>query len=289
MPREKRRFGGYQKRSMSDVTRRSEQASGLYDTIFREGVSVLVTKPDTKHTLRFLPPGWKDAKHFGLDIHVNYGIGPDNQSYLSLARMKDAADPIDEERRRAVAAGEEDVAKALRTTRRVACWVIDRDDEDAGPKLWSMPASVDRELALRMTADDVDGDYLAIDDPVDGFDVTFKRTGQGLTTKYEGVAIARRSTPLHSDDKVAAEWLDYITDNAVPDVLNFYSYDHIEKTLHGGKDASSKSDKDEEEDDDGPAAAKAAERLRRQRVAKGDDAPPKREPAKDDEEDELPW
>ncbi len=90
------------------------------------------------------------------------------------------------------------------------------------------------------------GEVLPIDHPEDGYDVTFEKNGTGMKTRYEGVSIARRSSPLGK-----REWLEFAMDNPIPDQLVYYPYEHIAKAF-GGKSAhsSDRGDKDRDRDDD---------------------------------------
>jgi hypothetical protein len=83
------------------------------------------------------------------------------------------------------------------------------------------------------------GEVLAIDDPENGYDIEFSRTGKQLTTKYIGMQIARRESEL-GDSK----WLDYAVDTPIPEQLAYFDYDHIAKVFGGQT-----SKKDEDLDD----------------------------------------
>ena len=51
-----------------ETASRAEQKSSGFDNMFKD-----VTKYNAKvavNTLRILPPGWKDAKHYGLTIFI---------------------------------------------------------------------------------------------------------------------------------------------------------------------------------------------------------------------------
>lgn len=244
----------YNRRSASSVEARAQQSASSREGFIKNNFKVYAPKAGD-NVLRILPPTWDDADHYGFDVYVNYGIGPDNASYASLSKMLAQADPIAEERERALAAGDEDYAKSLRPNKRVLLWVIDRDKPEEGPMVWPAPWTVDRDLSL-LCRDKRTGEILYIDDPEDGFDIEFTKTGTGVNTKYEGLKVARRQSPLAADDEQQDKWLDFVVQNPLPSVILYYDYAHIKKVFEGG----SKKDKpDDGDDDSGTTSGSSAE------------------------------
>jgi hypothetical protein len=223
----------YQERKPETIINRS-QGGGDFDTYLKRGVQTFKPKAG-KHKIRILPPTWDNADHHGLDIWVNYSVGPDRGSYLSLNKMKKAKDPIFEEYAKAKADGRDDDAKNLAAKKRILVYVIDRKQEDAGPLLWAMPASFDKDLCL-LCRDPDTNETLKIDHPDEGFDVTFTRDGDGQFTKYTGIQIARNPSPISEDEEQMGGWLDFIISNPVTEQLNFYSYEHIKRAFTGVAD-----------------------------------------------------
>jgi hypothetical protein len=228
----------YQRRSAEQVNKRASMGGKDFDVLFRDDIPSF--KPnDGPNTVRILPPTWPNPDHYGLDLWVHYGIGPDNQAYLCLHKMKGEACPICEEHERARRAGEdEDYVKSLEPTRRVLMYLVDRDHEKDGVQAWAAPWTIDRDIT-KISVDRRTQDVLPIDDPDDGYDVEFERTGKGMTTKYVGVAIARRESPLGK-----AAWLDFAVENPLPDMLVYMDYDHIAKVLGGGGGHRTRAEKD---------------------------------------------
>jgi len=232
----------YQKRDPSSMKKRGEQSANDFDRIFIDDVNVFKVN-DGNNFIRFLPPTWKNPEHFGLDIYVHYGIGPDNQTYLCLHKMKGEACPICEEAKRAQDDGDDDYAKKLKPNKRVLVYIIDRDNEKEGVKAWSMPWTVDRDVC-KVSVDKRTGETLELDNPEDGYDVEFEKKGQKQKTEYLGIAVARRSSEL-GDDK----WLDYAKDFPLDTILNYFDYDHIQAAFGGaGKSATAGRGKDDDLD-----------------------------------------
>lgn len=221
----------YQARDGDSARKRATQGGNDFDKVLKEHIKVW--KPNDKdNRIRILPPTWPDAKHFGFDIYLHYGVGPDRGTYLCLEKMQGEADPIAEEyaivKRDARNEDDDKYAKELQAKPRVLVYLIDRDHEKEGVQAWMMPAGLDKDI-MKVSIDKASGEVLQIDHPEDGYDVTFEKNGTGMTTKYEGAAIARRSSPLGKD-----EWLEFAIDNPLPDQLVYFDYDHIAKIFNGG-------------------------------------------------------
>jgi hypothetical protein len=242
----------YQERSKEDWRERANMKGGqMFDSIIKPSYKLYKIK-DGKNVIRIMPPTWERSRHYAYDIFVNYDIGPDNGSYLSLSKMKGERDPIAEARLQADREDDAALAKALRPTQRELMWIIDRVEEDEGPLLFNCPFTVDQSF-INLAYDQDTGAILRIDHPEDGCDIRFYKEGKGKEgTKYDASKMRLMEPgPLCDDEKKQQEWLNYITEHPVPDCLQFYSYDHILKVFGGGAPVA----KDEEPE---PAPRKAA-------------------------------
>ncbi len=241
----------YARRSFQDVRKRAEQSSGLRDNMLTDHVGLW--KPaDGENCIRILPPSWKNAEHFGLDIFVHYQIGSENSAYLDLKRMKGEPDPITEAYEQAQLEGDEDYAKKLRSVKRVLVYVVDRDKPNDGPKLWAMPWTVDKEIGIQSN-DSRTHEILYLDDPEEGYDIYISKEGTAERTKYS-VKIARNSSPLILTEAI----LDCLENHPLPDCLIYYDYNYI-KQVFSGK-ASVKDDEPEPEPKARPTIHKAAKK-----------------------------
>lgn len=273
----------YKPRSAEQNKRRQQQSGSDRDNIIDPDIMMFHPKEGSNH-LRVLPPTWDDPDHFGYDTYVHYGIGPDKASYLSLSKMKGEEDPIDEEYRRANKEGDEDYAKQLKPNKRILIFVVDRKDEESGPKLWSCPWTIDQDLA-KLAYDDRTGELLNIDDPEAGYDISFDRNGTGRNTRYEATSISRRPSPLSDDDNEMDTWLDFVEEHPIPSTLIFHDYDYIKEAFEG---TAKQSDDDEEEEkpsrsrgrDDEEKEERPSRRSRRSSRDQDDE---------DEKEDELDW
>jgi hypothetical protein len=239
----------YQERSKDDVRERANARSGDFDSYINPKYRMYKVKTG-KNIIRILPPTWENAKHYGYDIYVNYQVGADNQSYLSLSKMKQQRDPLAEARQAAEREGDDDLAKSLRPTKRILMWIIDRSAEDEGPLLWAAPFTVDKAFA-NLAFDEDTNAVVFVDHPTKGTDIRFYKEGEGMTTKYDASKMKLlEKSPLSDDDDKAAEWLAFVEENPVPACLQYYSYDHIAAVYNGkapAKEAEAEADNEAEE------------------------------------------
>lgn len=249
-------------RSVESVVQKSKQATGNYDRYTLEGVPSFKPK-EGENCVRILPPTWKDTQRYGdgweIQIHLHSNVGVDNSQYLCLDKMNDEDCPICAARRDAT---DTDEADALRVGWRALCWVVSRDDEKAGPQLWAMPPTLFRDICAA-SVDKKGNTPILIDDPEEGYDLYFHREGSGLRTKYSRIEVVRDPSPLHDNQKLQDRWLDYIMETPLPDVLQFFPADHIEKVLFGRVDRGS----------EGGEPRKPIRGRRNEDDGKGEDAP----------------
>ena len=219
----------YQPRDKAAVDKRASQGSSDFDKIMKPHIKMWTPKSGNNR-VRILPPTWEGAQHYGYDIYVHYGVGPDRQSYLDLDKMLGQPDPITEELRelrRSGRASDEEL-KQMDSRKRVVVYIVDRDDEGEGVQAWAMSWTVDKDISV-LSVDKGTNEVINVDDPENGYDIEFRRDGEGIKTKYSGIAIARRPSRLGRP-----EWLDYAIDNPIPDQLQYFSYDDIAKEFGGG-------------------------------------------------------
>lgn len=231
MPREARQFN-FRRRSAESVQKRANMRAGGFSTLFKSEFKVYKIK-DGKNIIRILPPTWDDAEHYAYDIFVNYNIGADNQSFLSISKMKGEKDPLAEAKREAERRGDKKLAKALNPVQRELMWVIDRQDEDEGPQLFNCPFTLDKSFANKAYDEDT-REVIYPDDPNEGCDIRFYKEGKNLNTDYDASKIKFFDpTPLSDDPALAEEWMEFVEKNPIPSVLNFYDYEHISETFNG--------------------------------------------------------
>src|ERR1700722_6401017 len=281
----------YQKRSKEDVKARANMRGGGFDSFIKPEFKRYKVR-DGKNLVRILPATWEKPGHYGFDIWINYGIGADNQSYLSLSKMKDEADPLADARRAAQREGDEETAKALSPRQRVLVWVIDRNEEDEGPQLWDIPFSVDKDF-INLCLDEDTKEVIYPDDPESGHDLRFYKEGSGIGTKYPASRMKLLDeSPLHEDKDTADGGLEFVAENPVPDCLQYYTADQIASAFDGQVRTKDEDDEDkprrkkhDDDEDEKPSRRKGADdnddlgRIKRK---------PRAGQSEDDDEDEKP-
>lgn len=231
-------------REVEGVVKRSKQAGGSYDSYLSPDVQFLKVR-EGDGTVRILPPTWEDIKKYGdgweLQIFLHRNVGPDNGTYLCLDKMLGKTCPVCEARREAT---DEDEADLLKPQWRALAWVINRDDEKAGPQVMSIPITLFRDINSR-SVDKKTNEVILIDHPDEGYDVLFNREGTDKRTKYSQVEIDRDPSPIHESEKKQEQWLAYIEDHPLPDILVYYEPEYIEKVLFGRSERRGRDDEEE--------------------------------------------
>lgn len=233
----------YRTRSVEDADERTSMGNQDYDKLLKAGTKSYKVR-DGDNRMRLLPPTWEGAKHYGLDCWVHYGVGPDRQMYLCPRKHGDGKCPICDERDavRGDNDADEKYVKELEPKRRVLVYLVDRDDERGGEQAWFMPQTLDKDI-VKVSIDKDTREVLPIDHPEDGYDIVFEKSGSKLTTKYDGVQVARKSTPLGK-----RAWLENAMDNPLPDQLKVFDYEHIAKVF--GARGQQRDSRDRDRDDD---------------------------------------
>lgn len=243
----------YKKRDDSKMIQRATRRVSGGDSWVSDEVRFFSPK-EGDHEIRILPPTWEDADHFGIDVWLHYGIGPDRSSYLCPAKMKDESCPLCDERVKAQQAGEDEYADLFSPRPRVAFFVIDRKEEKAGPLLWAPSANTEKEI-VNAARDRKTNSVVSLDDPSkDGYDLSFSIEGSGIKTKYKSIQVDRRSSPLSDDEDQAAEWLEYVKEHPLPEMLVFYDAEHLAEAASG----TSSRQEDEEQEKEKPAKRSVA-------------------------------
>ncbi len=219
----------YTPRDKTALTQRGQQYASRGRDVWLNSTASVYTPKKGENWIRILPPAWEHARHYGHDVYLHYGIGPDFTTFACPARMHNHPCPICDERQRLSALGQEEAANDLRATFRLMTYIVDRKEPDKSAQIWMMPMTIDREL-IALCQDARTGEVLWLDDPENGYDIEFTRTGEGITTKYTGIRIARTPSPV--DDPEA---LDYIAAHPLPECVAMSDAAVMAKTLEGTK------------------------------------------------------
>lgn len=238
---QRRRFR-YERRDPKLIETRANQSLSRFAQLIPDKYPKFKVK-EKLNTLRILPPTWEGNDHYAYNVLIHYGVGPDNSSFFCLKMLKKPC-AICDERVSLVRQGEANLAKRIRPQERRLCWVIDRDKESEGPQVWNYGKSLDQEFS-GLALDPDTKDVLYIDDPDEGYDISFRCTNAGkVTAEYTAKRILPRPKPLSDNPKRQDEWLDYVQRYPVPTLLTFYSYKEMLDALGSSSGSSEEEDVD---------------------------------------------
>lgn len=289
-------FSHYRPPPADHVKRQAERKGGKFDSIFKGNFDTFTPK-EGDNTIRILPAGWEGHTDFAYTAWIHWGVGADESSYLCLRKMKEETCPICQEVVRMKANGEGEDAKRIDCKERFICWIIDRTDRDETPTLWSMPAQVYKDINA-LCYSSRSGKAIFVDNPDAGYDIILRRTGTKINTKYLP-QVDREATAVTDDADKYKELEEWVQDNQIPDCLQFFDADYLERALSGEIDRNAEEDdeddrrgrrrrQDDDQEDDEPRA-----NGRRRVQARDDepedevegDPPPRRGRARRDDED----
>lgn len=231
----------YKPRTIEDVRKQADGKRTDRDSFVDSSFAFFRPERDKENQIRVMEPTWEDSDNFGVDIYVHYAVGVDNASYLCRAKMLKEPCPVCEEANRAEQEGDKDYAKKLWAKLRSLTYVINRQDSSKGPLVWAMPGKLSAEINNKCIGK-MTHTVLNIDHKDHGRDVFFDTPsfgGKDGGYKYENVTLAEVETPLNPDAKVQEEWLNFIYENPLPELLKFHDYDHIARELNAGIGSSS--------------------------------------------------
>lgn len=223
----------YQKRDEREMFDRGDRKSGLFDSMFKDGLAT--TSFDAgDYTVRIMPPTWQGAKHYGLTLWQHFDVGPDRQRYLCNEKMgrTERCPVCDEARSLGRSAGSDERAKKLRPAERVLMWVVDRARESKGPLLWVISWGAEKDIA-KLCRNRRTGAVIWIDDPEAGYDLDLSVERQKTFLVPGNFQVARDPSPLCEDQRTQDDWLEYITAHPLSDALVFYPAQHIAKVFGG--------------------------------------------------------
>jgi len=117
-----------------------------------------------------------------------------------------------------------DAARDFWASRRVFSCVIDRAEEDSGPKILGFGKMIHEALVAIRRDEDAGGDFT---NPENGFDIIIERSGTGKTDTRYTVRPARKSSPLGN-----LEWVQMQPD--LRHLAKVPSMDEIKAMVSGG-------------------------------------------------------
>jgi hypothetical protein len=213
--------------------KKDETFSGGRDYIFKTKVAMFSPK-DGENVIRCLPGAWEDAYVPWMEAFIHYQIGANNSQFLCPAKMLKRPCPICEEHKNLLDSGKNpEEVRSLQPQLRAICWVIDRAEEAKGPQIWVMPYTKIAKEIITHSFSRKTGEPVFVDNPENGWDIIFNKAGKLKNTQYSGLRKDDEASPLHSDEEVINKWLDFVSKNVIPEMLQYKDYDYIKEALHG--------------------------------------------------------
>ena len=286
----KKRGFEYKSRSRQDYDRSATESSGNFDAYVQDGVATF--KPhDGTNRIRVLPPTFDDPSDFAYTLLVHYGVGADEQTYLCRKMLGDDEEcPICDEHKRLMKEGEAEDAGEFKQRKRKGIWLLDRKGDSDDPMFWAAPFSVWKQIIL--VCKDEDNAVIEIDHPDEGNDITFTKEGSRDRTKYEGIKVGK-TRPILTDTDEMDRVLEYVQENPLDGILNFYDPEYIQGVLEGKsskRDEEDDDDDDDEEEDEKPRRGRkkttTKKRTRRRVVEEDEDEDDDEELEDEDDEEE---
>lgn len=227
----------------SDSTIQERKATGRdFDNILKpdyKKMNMKVKARPEEYKFRFLPATWNGSPQYAnvplawaIKIGVHFNIGIDRASYLcNLSLNHSPVCGLCEIHSKLARDGKKLEADAIRASSRAVAWVIDREHEEKGPQLFMFPASLEQTI-WNICKDKETGRMRYIDDPINGHTVFLTRVGDDEKTKWLP-EIAPSVTPLSNNPEQMAKWLQFVTDNPLPGILQFYPDGYIQEVFSG--------------------------------------------------------
>jgi len=182
------------------------------DTVKAEslGIGEYKSKKDDNF-IRIISPDL--SKFWGLEIHVHRNIGANRATFLCMNKMFDAPCPICDKIKeyREVDSADPRI-KALQSTRRYLIFLYDvtsSTTEKEGLKYYDMPSTI-KDSIMSLCEDKRTGNWIEIEDPKDGKDIEFLRTGSGKGTRYVGFKLVSNEPIPKSWSKDVPNFIDIL-------------------------------------------------------------------------------
>jgi hypothetical protein len=190
------------------------------------------------HSINIIPyiagknnPLYKEGKiAYYLDIYIHRAIGVNEDSFICLNRSYGQKCPICDHiaELKKTDDYDEDYVKSLNPTRRAIynIQVLDNPKEIAkGIQLWDVSHFLFEKELAELAKKKQGGGYVNFSDPDEGKIISFRKKGEGKSTKYPALSFEERDEPIS----------DELLDNAkvLEDLLHIPTYDEVYDAFFG--------------------------------------------------------
>jgi hypothetical protein len=203
-----------------------------FDSAFFSQFPTFRPQKGGQHTIRLLPATWDDHRgELALYLNWHRGIGFNEGTYPCLAQRGERC-PVCEEWK--LNKGDKEVAKKFAPSLRAMYWVIDRDKEREGPKLFAPTVEFHNTINTRSRNPKTGEVVYKINDPDEGYDVFFQMTNTQYQKPDPGsITLLTPATPITDNVELGEKWLDFTEKHPLTSVIDWRDYDTLYKILHG--------------------------------------------------------
>ena len=270
------------KQLRESLLRRTEQSHnsrdsyGGFKSIFKEGLDVTFWDcREGTHLIDILPyqAGENDPYNkpgdytYVLDVWVHYGVGPNDDSYICLAKTYGKPCPICEHKRELQKQGDvdEDEIKALNPKRRVIYAIICYDsekEEDKGVQIWEVAHFFMERHLSELAKNPRTGGFILFADPTsEGKSIQFTKRGRGAgNVEFIGHKFVDR------DYDIPDEILDQVP--CLDELIHIPTYEEVYEAFHCRKLDERDEEREVEEDEEEIVEVKRASRRTRPATAR---------------------
>jgi gp32 DNA binding protein like len=277
-----------QPREAAQVRARATRRGGRFDSPYKDGVTIWRPKQGDS-LVRILPQSWEsepDQRHYAYRVWQHRFVGPDRSNYICLRKQWGKLCAICDAAQEARDSGDEEQYGQLAAKEMWVCYILDRQESPETPVLWEMSMTQDKTLAAQCSSE-MTGETIYPDHPDVGYDLTIRREGAMLMTRYTFV-FSRGDSPIFADHDKQVEVLNCIWDNPIPDLLVEFDNDYLQRMISG-----TAPEQDEELDDtdtlsggDADPDDDSDDNVEQEYESGDDEQPPEDE--EQDEQDEQP-
>lgn len=167
-----------------------------------------------KNVVRLLPPPVGKQPWFVWHKHF-FSLGQERKNIICAKYQYEEPCAVCQTGQKLRASGnklDSDKARAYEPTSQVYMNVVDMLEPEKGVQLWTLTP-----VGFKAVKDAIDLSQVKnVADPVNGFNILFKRTGEGLQTRYTGWVVARQSTPLPGWEELLPQQIDLSNSEQAP-------------------------------------------------------------------------
>ena len=160
-----------------------------------------------KNVVRFMPP--KQGKPAVKIWHKHYfQMGGERKAIICTKLQFNQACPMCAMRLKLASSSsraDQKQARGYEASAKVYANIVDMKNPEKGVQVWRISPGLFKKIRKAIDIADV-GKIFA--DPVKGFNIVFGKTGSGLDTEYDPVAVARESSPLDGWEELMANQMD---------------------------------------------------------------------------------